>query len=244
MSAAPLRVALQFLTRLPVSAPAPDAALAGRAMLCWPLAGALIGALLALLGVALGYLGMAALPLAVVLVIAWVAVTGGLHLDGLADSADGWIGGQGDRDRTLEIMRDPRSGPMGVTALVLVLLAKVAALAVLWRLGNAIPALIAAALLGRASCLALYLSLPYARTEGIGRSAADNLSPPAAWTALGLAWLAAALLAPLAALAAAMWVLWVRRALQRRLGGFTGDTAGALVETVEVVVLLTAGLAF
>ena len=61
--------------------------------------------------------------------LALIALTGGLHLDGLADSADAWVGGFGDRARTLEIMKDPRSGPAGVTAIVSLLLLKCAALA-------------------------------------------------------------------------------------------------------------------
>ncbi|PWQ89005.1 adenosylcobinamide-GDP ribazoletransferase, partial [Enterococcus faecium] len=68
---------------------------------------------------------------AALLLTLWVLLSGALHLDGLADSADAWLGGFGDRERTLRIMKDPRSGPIAVVTLVLVLLLKFCALWVL-----------------------------------------------------------------------------------------------------------------
>lgn len=79
----------------------------------------------------------------------WVGLSGGLHLDGLADTADAWIGGHADRQRTLEIMKDPRSGPIAVVVLLLVLLLKFAALVVLLGQG-AWAGLLLAPWLGRA----------------------------------------------------------------------------------------------
>mgnify|MGYP002870254812 FL=1 len=117
----PFLIALQFLTCLPVrlrSMPEPQQI--GRSLLYYPLVGLLLGALLCLFGIALGN---AAAPLnAALLLAAWVWLTGALHLDGLADSADAWVGGFGDRERTLAIMKDPRSGPVAVAVLVLLLL--------------------------------------------------------------------------------------------------------------------------
>ncbi|MCB1767092.1 MAG: adenosylcobinamide-GDP ribazoletransferase, partial [Candidatus Competibacteraceae bacterium] len=117
----PLALALQLLTRLPVptlTAP-PQPWELGQAVLFFPFVGLLIGALLTGLHTALWWADpgvLAALMLAV-----WVLLTGGLHLDGLADTADAWIGGQGDRERTLAIMKDSHSGPMAISAIVLVL---------------------------------------------------------------------------------------------------------------------------
>jgi adenosylcobinamide-GDP ribazoletransferase len=232
-----LLVAIGFLTRLPVPGYAYDDARAKAASLAWyPLVGALIGLLLGVLGWALR--DTSALLSAGLLVTAWVAVTGALHLDGLADSADAWIGGMGDREKTLAIMKDPRSGPAGVVALVLLLLLKFAALA---SLGPAPwTALLLAPLLSRASLAALFLTTPYVRSGGLGTALVD--APLQACVIAVLASAAACLpfggrgLLALV-LAAAVFGLW-RRACMTRLGGCTGDTAGALAEMVEVAVLV------
>jgi adenosylcobinamide-GDP ribazoletransferase len=236
-----LLAALGFLTRIPVPARVCADADAQRRSLAWyPLVGASIGALLCALALALQ--GAPPFLRAVLLVAAWVALTGALHLDGLADSADAWVGGLGDRERTLAIMKDPRCGPAGVVALVLALLLKCAALASLPA--AAWPALLLAPLLGRTALVALFLWLPYAREQGLGTALR---TPPRG--ACGLA-LAATVLACLVAgregwlalpAAAAVWLAW-RRACLRRLGGFTGDVAGALVETTELAVLLAVAL--
>ena len=123
-----LLAAIAFLTRLPVPARVWAEASRPPVQLPWyPVVGLLIGALLS--GLACLLSREPPLLTAALLLLAWTGITGGLHLDGLADSADAWVGGLGDRARTLEIMKDPRSGPMGVTAIVVVLLLKFAALA-------------------------------------------------------------------------------------------------------------------
>ena len=123
-------IALQFLTSLPVRLdrmPEPQAV--GRSLLYYPLVGLLLGAMLWLVG---AVFENASVPLlAALLLTVWVALTGALHLDGLADSADAWLGGFGDRERTLTIMKDPRSGPTAVVVLILLLLLKFVALWVL-----------------------------------------------------------------------------------------------------------------
>jgi adenosylcobinamide-GDP ribazoletransferase len=117
----PFLIAVQFLTVLPVRVDgALDAKATGRSLLYYPLVGLLIGTLLAALAWMLGDAPL--LVSAAVLLAVWVAVTGALHLDGLADSADAWAAGLGDRDKTLAVMKDPRSGPMAVVVLILVLL--------------------------------------------------------------------------------------------------------------------------
>ncbi|GGA33151.1 adenosylcobinamide-GDP ribazoletransferase [Dyella nitratireducens] len=232
-----LLVAIGFLTRLPVPAHAYDDAQAKGASLAWyPLVGVLIGLLL---GVQAWLLrDTPAMLSSALLVAAWVVLTGALHLDGLADSADAWIGGMGDREKTLAIMKDPRSGPAGVVALMLTLLLKFAALA---SLGPAPwAALLLAPVLARVSLTALFLTTPYVRSGGLGTALTD-----APRRACGLALLLTAvgcvlfggrgLLALL--LAVAVFGLW-RQACVNRLGGCTGDTAGALAEMVEVAVLV------
>ncbi|MNP47504.1 Cobalamin synthase [compost metagenome] len=167
-------------------------------------------------------------------------LSGGLHLDGLADSADAWLGGFGDRERTLEIMKDPRSGPIAVVTLVLVLLLKFAALLALIEQQNAV-ALIIVPLLGRCALLGLFLTTPYVRPGGLGQALADHLPRSAGVRVLAASGLVCILLAGVGgffAVVLAMLVFsWLRQVMLRRLGGTTGDTAGALLELLEVAIL-------
>lgn len=237
-----LLAALGLLTRIPVPARVWRApGVQARSLPWYPLVGLLLGASLA----ALAWLLREAAPLlmAALLVAAWAWLTGGLHLDGLADSADAWVGGMGDRERTLAIMKDPRSGPAGVSALVLVLLLKTAALASL--AGSAWQWLWLAPLLARAGLTAAFLALPYVRAGGMGAGLAGAARAPcmAALLATLLIVAIVARLHGLAALLAAVAVfgLW-RRACRKRLGGMTGDTCGALAELVETAVLVALAL--
>jgi adenosylcobinamide-GDP ribazoletransferase len=181
---------------------------------------------------------------AALLTATWALITGGLHLDGLADSADAWVGGHGDRERTLAIMKDPRSGPAAVSTLALALLLKFTALTVLVKAG-AWPALLLAPVLGRSALVALLLSMPYVRPGGMGSAISAHLPRTAAALALLLV-AAGALVAgktgalALVVAAAAWWVL--RWMMLRRLGGMTGDTLGAAVELTEVAVLVALAL--
>lgn len=235
----PFLIALQFLTSLPVRLPAmPTPLQQGRSLLYYPAVGLLLGSLLWL---AAWLLDGAAPPLQAALVLTlWVALSGALHLDGLADSADAWLGGFGDRERTLEIMKDPHSGPVAVVVLVLLLLLKFVALLALLQVGQA-RVLLLAPLLGRGVLLALFLGTDYVRANGIGQALAANL-PRASAGAVLLLVIACCLLFGWAGLAAlgltAATLVLARRAMLRRLGGTTGDTAGALVELVECAVLV------
>ncbi|MCH8544920.1 MAG: adenosylcobinamide-GDP ribazoletransferase [Alcanivorax sp.] len=243
-------LAMVFLTRLPLRIAAPVTPQdQGHAVAAYPLVGLLIGLLLWGLGCLALLAGLPAWPVAVLLVILWVALTGALHLDGLADSADAWLGGQGDKARTLAIMKDPACGPAGVLALVLIVLAKTVALGTLLSLGNnafALLPLLLAPLLGRMACSALFMTLPYVRANGLGSDAAAQLHGPTVRVMI----LLAAVAAPLLAGVTGLWLLLVavlvilagRRLMRQRLDGFTGDTAGALVETTEAAVLLSAAL--
>lgn len=236
-------LATQFLTRLPTPRVEIDAAARGASVLFYPLVGLLIGALLVLLHWPLATTD-AGLE-AALLLLAWALLTGGLHLDGLADSADAWVGSHGDRTRALAIMKDPYSGPAGVAAVVLVLLVKYAALsALLWE--SAWETLVVAPLLGRTALVALLLTTPYVRPDGIGADHAAHLPRIAAALVLVatgvaiIAWLEWDGLWLLAAVAAAIYGL--RYLMLRRLGGTTGDTLGASCEIVEAITLVTLAL--
>jgi len=236
--------AVQFLTRLPTPHLAHyDEALAGRSALYFPLVGLLIGLLLWLLA---SLTGTATPGVQAALVLAlWVGLSGGLHLDGLGDSADAWLGGYGDRQRTLSIMKDPRAGAAAVIAISLLLIVKFAALQALLASGHA-AWLVIVPLLGRAGSLTLFLTTPSARDDGLGAMLTHHLPRRAAWRVI----FAAALLPLLMLGLDGLWLLLallalglgLRRLMLQRLGGSTGDTAGALVEFSEAVALLVLGL--
>ena len=162
-----LLIALQFLTRLPVSLPCmPTPEQVGRSLLWYPLVGLLLGLLLWGAHLLLGQ--TPALLQAAIILALWVGLSGGLHLDGLADTADAWVGGFGDRERTLTIMKDPRSGPIAVVVLVLLLLLKFAALFTLLQAGQSIYLLLLP-WLGRSLLPLLLATTPYVRV-GTGRT--------------------------------------------------------------------------
>jgi adenosylcobinamide-GDP ribazoletransferase len=236
-------IALQFLTRVPVRlARAPEPLDLGRSLLWYPVVGLLLGGLLFGLDASLS----ATVPplRAGLLVAAWVLVTGALHLDGLADSADAWIGGRGERERMLVIMKDPRAGPAAIAAIVVVLLVKFAALEAIPR-GHRIDLLLPP-LLARAAIPLLFACTPYVRANGIAAAHAEFVPPRSAITvvvaSLGIALLALGAVAAVAAAAAAVCFGALRAWLVRRLGGTTGDTAGAMIELIEVSVLVAIGL--
>ncbi|WOD12701.1 adenosylcobinamide-GDP ribazoletransferase [Pseudomonas sp. NyZ704] len=244
-----LMIALQFLTRLPVRLPSlPTAQDNGRSLLWYPLVGALIGLVLLLVH----WLLMSAAPLlqAAIILSLWVWISGALHLDGLADSADAWVGGHGDRDRTLAIMKDPACGPIGVVALVLVLLLKFAALVSLLE-NQAWLALLLAPWIGRLLLPALLISTPYARPGGLGAELATHapasLKPALLGHALVIALLALLAWGPAGLLplfGVVLFTFYWRRVIIRRLGGTTGDTVGGLLEMAEALLLVALSVIF
>ena len=236
----PFWIALQFLSSLPVrlsGMPAPEQM--GRSLLFYPLVGLVFGGLL--WGLNLLLAGSPLMLHCAVLLCAWVGLSGALHLDGLADSADAWLGGFGDRERTLTIMKDPRSGPIAVVTLVLVLLLKFCALLALVQSGQTLGLLLAP-VLGRAAMLGLFLCTPYVRAGGLGQALAQHLPRGAAKGVLVATALVCVLVAgwnAVVALAVALVVFaGLRTVMLKRLGGTTGDTAGALLELLEVAVLV------
>jgi adenosylcobinamide-GDP ribazoletransferase len=235
----PWWIALQFLTRLPVTlAGMPTPEQVGRSLLFYPLVGLLIGLLLLAAQQLLG--DSAVLLQAALLLSLWVGISGGLHLDGLADSADAWIGGFGDKQRTLAIMKDPRSGPIAVVVLVLLLLLKFAALVALLESDSGLL-LVLLPWLARCLLPLLFLTTPYVRAGGLGQALAEHLPRrqlPWVLAANALAMLLFGWPALLALLVSGVVFLWLRAMMLKRLDGTTGDTAGALLEIAECAVLV------
>jgi adenosylcobinamide-GDP ribazoletransferase len=234
--------ALCFLTRLPLGrfldVDGDDLA---RASIAFPLVGAAVGALVG--AVALLLVHPLGSWLAAVLALATGALlTGGLHLDALADSADA-LGAQ-TRERALEIMRDHAIGSYGATALALDLLLKAGALSILAAHGQVLRVAIVAGALSRTAPVLLAAALPYARAEtGLGRSLTDGGRARATIAGILAAGLAVSLTGAdgaIAAAAAGALTVLLGLCYRRWLNGVTGDTLGAAVELVEIAVFLIA----
>src|SRR5215472_2989180 len=235
--------ATAFFTRIPVMTPACRTGRLADAALAFPLVGAGIGGVATFAFLLAQLVGLGDWPAAASAVLAGIILTGALHEDGFADTADGLIGGD-DRDQRFAIMRDSRLGTFGVLAIVFSVLLRAAALAGIGEAIHAGLALIAAHTASRAVLpLAMRMMAP-ARADGLGAAAGRPPTPHA------LAALAIGLLITLAALGpgrgliafvlagAAVSALGVLA--HRRIGGYTGDVLGAFQQIGEIVMLLTA----
>ncbi|HZJ95043.1 MAG TPA: adenosylcobinamide-GDP ribazoletransferase [Thiopseudomonas sp.] len=246
--------ALTFLSRVP----GPylkrlDPAVQQAAMWFYPIVGAILGVLLlVLVTLCFWYNPQASVLLVSALVLAlWVYFTGAMHLDGVADTADAWVGGLGNHERTLEIMKDPRVGAMAVAAMLVVLLIKFAAIAALLSQAQDDFALLLAGLLlvpmlARAGILGLMATTPYVRQQGMVSTTQNAATHgKAAIMSFILAVFAVPLLQSKALLLLLVWVavlVGYRAVLNKRLGGYTGDTLGAGVEFQETLLLVALAL--
>lgn len=242
--------ALTFLSRVP----APylkrlDKDVEQAAMWFYPIVGALLGvAMVGLVLLCLHHNPQASVLLVAALVLAlWVYFTGAMHLDGVADTADAWVGGLGDHERTLEIMKDPRVGAMGVAAMLVVVLVKFAAITALleqtynnmWLLFGG---LLLIPMLSRAGIIGLMATTSYVRKEGMvanTKNAATKTKVAVMGTLLAL--LAVPMLQQKTLLILLVWLAVLagyRAVLKKRLGGYTGDTLGAAVEFQETLLLV------
>jgi adenosylcobinamide-GDP ribazoletransferase len=174
------------------------------------------------------------------LAAALVVLSGGLHVDGFADTTDGLYGGRS-RDDSLRIMRDSHIGALGAASLVLLLGLKATCFASL-AAGRA-EALILTPVLSRWAMVVAIAAFPYARGSGLGAAFNRASLPwPAALATLTAVVAAAVLLGPDAAIVlavAGLVALAIGSLVSRHLGGLTGDVYGAINESVEVVLLLT-----
>jgi len=239
--------ATAVLTRLPVAAPQPEEAFEDGAVAasCWafPAVGAGIGMIAALVLLLASMFGLGDAPSALLALVAAGLVTGALHEDGLADTADG-LGGGRTREEKLAIMRDSRQGSYGVIALILSIGLRAVALASIPGPIEGGLALIAAHAASRALLPPAMLLLEPARADGLG-AAAGTPTPTAALIAAAIgAFIALGMLGPvrgLVALALAGMAVAATAVLARRqIGGYTGDVLGAFQQIGEIVMLLVA----
>ena len=239
-----LKAAIIFCTRLPLlrATPIADGALA-KAAWAFPLAGLVVGVIGALIYALAHRAGLPAWPAATLTVAATLIVTGCLHEDGLADTVDGFGGGN-TREQKLDIMRDGRIGVYGMCALVISLLLRVGALASLPDARAVVWALIAAHAAARATMPALMLLLPPARSDGLsftaGRPPSDSVAAAAVLALLILMIClhpARGLLAAIVLTIVVMLTAWLSSS---QIEGQTGDVLGALEQVGEIAVLIVA----
>lgn len=246
-AASGLRLAFSTLTAFPIGPPPQvDRSVAGRAMACAPVVGAALGAAAASAAAGLGWWTSDPLVAATAGIAALAALTRGLHLDGLADTADG-LGSARPAAEALRVMKASDIGPFGVITLLLALLGQVLLLASAWSRHGAwygACAIAAACVAGRlAVTWACRPGVPSARPDGLGAWVAGSVSRRSVGGATAAA-LAAASVAGICVTDGARWLLWpaaiaaglatsavLLRHTTRRFGGITGDVLGALVET-------------
>ncbi len=233
--------AIGLLTRLPVPVDGEVASARGAAAAwAYPIAGLLVACLAALVGSLTLWIGIPSQLVAVLALTTLVVITGALHEDGLADSADGLWGGW-TKERRLEIMKDSRIGAYGVIALVLSLTFRGAALNGLIAAGLLWPALIICAVASRCAMVVLMSAMPNARDTGLSQSVGR---PPAqtAILAFGLTVICVLVLSGWAGLwvimAAAVATLLCGLLANAKIGGQTGDILGATGQIVEMTLLL------
>jgi adenosylcobinamide-GDP ribazoletransferase len=238
------KASLAFSTRLPVVRATPQTAKAlAHAAWAFPVTGLVVGLIGALVYGLAHRLGLPAWPAATLAVAATLLVTGALHEDGLADTADG-LGGGDTRQDKLDIMRDSRTGAYGVCALVLSLVLRIGALASFADAYTAIWTLIASHSAARAAMVIVMWLLPPARSDGLSYEAGSPTSESAA-AAAAIAFVVLlfclhpvrGFIAALVLIAAVALMAWLA---MRQIDGQTGDVLGATEQVGEIAVLLVA----
>ena len=241
----PLLLAFSFLTRFPVAGPPAggpkeyDENDYGNSYLFFPVVGLAIGTLLALAAASFSYIGVREDTTAFLLLVILVAATGGLHLDGAADTADGFFGGQ-NRDDALRIMKDSATGTFGVAAVILILIGKFAALSSILYAGN-LSSIIPPLVLSRWAMSVASYSSAYPRDSGTGKSFIGRLTlqsyllSTAIAVAIAFLFLGSGALIPIAV--AALIALVIKSYSYKKIGGVTGDVLGTVNEIAELVLL-------
>jgi len=231
--------ALSFLSVLPLPGRAAARKPLPAAVFWFPVAGLILGAILAAANVILSALNLNQPAAAAVIIVLLTMLTGGLHTDGLADTFDAFFSGKS-KDEMLVIMRDPHIGSIGVIAITSTLLLKVV------FLGSVAPAqtanaLLLACMLGRWAMVTVMFLFPYARTDGKPKAFMDGLRKRTVIAATALSAAIAFALSGLTAVAlmcvAGITAYAFASIARKKIGGITGDCLGAINEITEVTVL-------
>ena len=234
--------AIGFLTRIPVGRNfIHDPEAAGAAVSWYGAVGAILGLILILFSVLLAeWIGMAAAVSAALIIILWTGITGALHLDGLADCGDAWMGGF-NKERMLEIMKDRTCGTGAIFFVVCVLALKLISLTLLFGQAQYLS-LLFATILSRLVLGAVIVKFPYVRKSGLGSTLGHSLNPPQMAVFSGGLLLILAILSfealILSLLGCGCAFALIYFIFVRKVGGFTGDIYGALTELTECFVLV------
>jgi adenosylcobinamide-GDP ribazoletransferase len=232
-------LALQFLTITPVKVNKMAGKDLSRSLVFFPMIGLLLGLVLAAAGHLLFTSGINSFAIAAILVVLLVIMTGGLHLDGLSDSADAFFSGKG-KDEMLRIMRDPHVGSMGMIALISLMMLKAAFLSSInpATIGRALVVMCVSA---RWSMVLSLFVFPYARQEGKAKAFTDGVNKSiftaATIVAVIIVFIAAKTAGIVILAMAALFTCAAGLFVKRKIGGVTGDTIGAVSELTEAAVL-------
>ena len=234
-------LALQFLTIIPLKIKGVDDKNIASSMIYFPLVGILLGAVLIALNYFFSVLRLPLISANIILVVSLAILTGGMHLDGLSDTADAFLSGKS-KDEMLVIMRDPHIGVMGVLSLISAIILKIA---LLFSINSPLKftALILMCVLSRWSVVPVMFFFPYARTDGKAGVFIRGMN----LKILVLSTIVSAICAFLVWHINGLIVLLITAAAayafgkfaSRKIGGITGDTLGATIELTELVILLT-----
>jgi adenosylcobinamide-GDP ribazoletransferase len=232
-------LALQFLTIIPIKFKHINEKLMAQSMIYFPCVGFLLGLVLAGINCLLLLLNFPRLSIDIILVVMLIFLTGGIHLDGLADTIDAILSGR-KSDEMLKIMRDPHIGAMGVLGIISIILLKIS---LLYSIGEALKpiSLILMCSLSRWSLVFAMFSFPYAREEGKAKVFIQGINPKifilstsltlflvfASWKFKGL----------LILFIAAISSYITARFINKKISGITGDTLGMINEITEASVL-------
>lgn len=227
-----------LMSRIPVRVDTERAtSRSARATWAYPLAGAILGAVAGTVAWGLGSLGLPPMIQAIGALTTSVIITGAMHEDGLADSADGLWGGW-TTERRLEIMKDSRTGAYGVIAIALSLIWRTALLSIVIGASNPILLLAALGALSRSAMAPLMAFLPNARKSGLSSAVgAPSRLTAIASAALGLV-IAWPILGPIPCLIAGLTALFWAAIAIRKIGGQTGDILGASQQLTEITALI------
>lgn len=233
-------LALQFLSIIPFKIKNVGDKSIASSLIYFPLAGLFLGIMLAGMVKVLLILHFPALAMSIILVVSLIILTGGLHLDGLSDTADAFLSRK-NRDKMLEIMRDSHAGVMGVLSINSVLLLKIAFLYSIAPSFKPVALLLMCVLSRWAMVLPIYL-FGYARAEGKAKAYIQGVNLKILLLSTGLTFACVILFWQLKGLyvfiIAASFTYLAGRFINKKLSGITGDTLGALCELNELVVLL------
>ena len=256
----PFFITLQFLTRLPVtfilnkisdSDPLQENIYTSdnmsRTLKYYPFVGLIVSAALILfIFILQSFSQYHTFYIAGLVVTLWVLITGGLHLDGVADMADAWVGGLGDKEKTLTIMKDPACGPFGVMAIVFVILLKTIFIFELLNINYYL--ILLAPLLARTWVVILLMVTPYVREQGMGAGLVSISQKQKNSVSIVFFFiLALVLLMQLVSIAILLSIVLIsslfaylyRMKVMQRLDGITGDVAGAFIEYMELIILFS-----